>query len=244
MNPFLSLIVPAYNEEKYIFNTLYEIHTTFKNIFSYEVIVVDDGSIDGTFAMAQRAADEGLPVTVVKTENGGKGAALKKGFEYVHGNVVSFIDADLDLHPRQLTLFHEIMTLNNADVVVGSKRHPNSMITYPLSRKFLSRCYQCLVRILFRLNIQDTQAGLKLFTYSALADSLPKVMIKRYAFDLELLVNICHRGYTVVEAPIDLRFQRFTSRISIGDIWCIFVDTAAIFYRLRILHYYDRNDEK
>ena len=123
--------------------------------------------------------------------------------------------------------------------MIGSKRDPESKVDYPLTRRALSWCYQLMIKLLFNLNVRDTQAGLKLFKRDVLEDILPRVLVKRYAFDLELLVNANHRGYKIVEAPVEINFH-FTSGINILDIWHIFVDTMAIFYRLRILKYYDR----
>jgi glycosyltransferase involved in cell wall biosynthesis len=236
----LSIIVPAFNEGKLIFKTINEIENTMENLgLDYEVIVVDDGSKDNTYEEARKAAKSNPRVKVVRKENGGKGSALKYGFNFCSGKLVTFIDADLDLHPRQIPLFIKYMKKYNADVVVGSKRHPLSKIKYPSHRKFLSRVYQIIVAFLFRLNVRDTQAGLKLFKYEVLKEVFPKVLCKKYAFDLELLVNANHRGFKIVEAPVELNWQRVASRIKFKDIFRIALDTAAIFYRLRILKWYD-----
>lgn len=236
----ISIIVPAYNEGKFIFKTIKEIEKTMENLgLDYEVIVVDDGSKDNTYEEARKAAKLNSRVKVVRKENGGKGSALKYGFNFCSGKLVTFIDADLDLHPRQIPLFIEYMKKYDADVVVGSKRHPLSKIKYPSFRKFLSRVYQIIISFFFRLNVRDTQAGLKLFKYEVLKEVFPRVLCKKYAFDLELLVNANHRGYKIVEAPVELNWQRIASRIKFKDILRIALDTAAIFYRFRILKWYD-----
>lgn len=235
----ISIVIPAYNEEKIIYNTLKEVKKTLDGFIDYEIIVIDDNSTDNTFNEAMKAA-RFCDLKVIKNKNGkGKGSALKTGVESASYNLISFIDADLDLHPSQLKLFIEYMKKYNADVVVGSKRHPLSKLDYPIKRKILSYFYNIFIRLIFGLKIKDTQAGLKLFKTHVLREVLPKVLAKKYAFDLELLVNIHHRGYKIVEAPIELNFQRLTSRIKLKDVWNIFVDTCAIFYRLRILKYYN-----
>jgi hypothetical protein len=127
----------------------------------------------------------------------------------------------------------------NADVITGSKRHPLSRVDYPLHRRILSQAYQLITKVLFNLNLKDTQAGLKLFKYKVLKEIFPRVLCKKYAFDLELLVNASHRGFKIVEAPVELNWQRIASRMGLKDIWSIFSDTIAIFYRLKILKYYD-----
>ena len=242
----ISVIMPAYNEGPRIFDNIVETASTMEGICpSYELIVVDDGSEDNTHQEAQRAAAR-FPANVQAVRyanNDGKGNALKYGFRYVTGDLVAFLDADLDLHPRQLKTFLEYMQKYNADVVIGSKRHKLSQIDYPLQRRVLSTGYSLLNKMLFNLSVKDTQTGMKLFKRQVLVEVFPKVLVKRYAFDLELLVNVRHRGYRIAEAPIVLKNQRGRfGRIGFGDIKPIAIDTAAIFYRLRILKYYDSPD--
>lgn len=238
----LSLVIPAYNEQDRIYHTLKEIEKTFSApAIDYEVIVVDDGSKDDTCLEVERAIEENPRIKLVRQENGGKGSALKRGVPLATGRLVNFIDADLDLHPYQLHEYMRIMEITGADIVIGSKRHPESRVIYPWKRKVLSRCYQSLIGVMFNLDVRDTQVGLKLFKREPIQRIMPKVMVKKYAFDLEVLVNAKHLGYRIVEAPIDLHFQRITSRIQFKAIQDIFIDTMAIFYRLRILKYYDKH---
>jgi len=238
----LSLVIPAYNEHDRIFHTLCEIEKTFDNpAVDYEVIVVDDGSTDETYTEVERAIAQNPRIRLIRQANGGKGSALKNGVSQTTGRLVSFIDADLDIHPYQLHLYMEIMQKSGADIVIGSKRHPDSKVIYPWKRKVLSRCYQCMIAALFNLDVRDTQVGLKLFKRGPIARIMPKVLVKKYAFDLEVLVNATHLGYRIVEAPIDLNFQRYENRIKFRAIQDIFIDTLAVFYRLRVLKYYDKH---
>ncbi len=240
----ISIVIPAYNEKERIFNTISETSRVMKELhLDHEIIVVDDGSRDGTHDEMLRASLVFGNVRPVRYEkNQGKGHAIKHAFEYVAGDVVTFLDADLDLHPGQIPTFIEYMEKYDADVVVGSKRHPESKLDYPTHRRILSFAYNILTRILFDLSLTDTQAGLKLFKYEVLKNVFPRVLVKQYAFDLEILVNAQHLGYKIVEAPIIVNFQRKLGRIRFKDIKTIAIDTAAIFYRLRILKYYDRAD--
>jgi glycosyltransferase involved in cell wall biosynthesis len=243
--------MPAYNEGPRIFDNIIEtVHTMEEICPSYELIVVDDGSKDNTNKEAQRAAARYANVKAVRyTNNGGKGNALKYGFRHATGDLVVFLDADLDLHPRQIKTFLDYMQRSNADVVIGSKRHKLSQLDYPMKRRVLSAGYSLFIKALFNLSVKDTQTGLKLFKRQVLEEVFPKVLVKRYAFDLELLVNVRHRGYNIVEAPITLSFQRGKGRfgrIGFEEIKPIAIDTAAIFYRLRFLKYYDspENNER
>jgi glycosyltransferase involved in cell wall biosynthesis len=241
----LSIIIPAWNEEKVIYKNLHEVDKTLNAAFKktnidYELIIVNDGSSDNTHKEIQRAARENHKIKLVTyTKNGGKGFALKYGFQFCTGDLVTFLDADLDLHPRQIVHFIGYMRKYGVDIIIGSKRHPQSKICYPFSRNLLSTAYHFITRCFFRLKLTDTQAGLKLFKYEVLADILPRVLCKKYAFDLELLVSAKHHYYSIAEAPVTVAWQRDKNRIKLRDTWNIALDTAAIYYRLKIKKYYD-----
>jgi len=238
----LSILVPAHNEGAHIYGNIREIQRVFDEIgCRYELIVIDDGSKDETYENAQKAA-KGFSNIIIKRirQNRGKGRALKYGFRFAKGDLIAFLDADLDLHPEQIQNLFKIMNRKKADVVIGSKRHPESKLDYPRQRKIISNIYFLLIKLLFSLPIKDTQTGLKLFRYEVLERVFPKVLVKRYAFDLELLVNIHHLGYKIVEAPVTLNYQRLMGRIRLKDLYHTSMDTLAIFYRMYILRQYDR----
>jgi dolichol-phosphate mannosyltransferase len=130
------------------------------------------------------------------------------------------------------------MQLDDADIVIGSKFHPNSKIQYPVLRRFVSLGYYYLVKILFGLPVHDTQTGLKLFKSEVLKKVLPRILVKEFAFDIEVLVNAHRLGYKIVEAPISLNHS-WSSSVDFVAIWKIFQDTMAVFYRTYILRYYN-----
>lgn len=239
----VSVIIPAYNEAKGIEASLNETIRVFNEFgCDYELIVVDDGSVDATYPHALKVA-AAHPQIIVKQskKNRGKGRALKIGFRLASGEYVVFLDADMELHPAQLQTFFDIMRLDDADVVIGSKRHPNSRLNYPLQRKIVSSVYFFLIKIFFGLPIGDTQTGLKLFKYEVLKRVFPRILVKAFGYDLEILVNVHQLGYRIAEAPIVLDAQRY-GRIGINSIWITWRDTMAIWYRAYILRYYDRFD--
>ncbi len=238
----LSVILPAYNESHRIEENIQECCDTFSSLgYDYEIIVVDDGSSDSTHlrALGARSKEPGRVRIVRYEKNLGKGNALICGSAYASGDIVAFVDSDLELHPRQLPSFIETLVTKPCDVVIGSKLHPLSDVQYPKIRRLYSYCYYGLIRILFGLPIKDTQTGLKVFRREVLNDVLPRLLAKRFAFDIELLVNAFNRGFRLTDVPVTVRYSRSFGRIGIRDIAKIFIDTMAIFYRSKIIKYYD-----
>jgi len=240
----VSVIIPAHNEAERIVNNIEETVKTF-NEFNcpYEIIVIDDGSTDNTYEEVKKLSHRYKHIVVSKNwENYGKGRAIKKGCRLASGDFIVFLDADMDLHPGQLQTFMDIMRLNEADVVIGSKMHPNSILDYPLDRKLISRVYFGLVKLLFGLPIHDTQTGLKIFKREVIRKVLPRILVKQFAFDLEILANAHRLGFKIAEAPVVLNSKRDFGRIGLQAIYKTSLDTLAVFYRMHILHYYDRID--
>jgi glycosyltransferase involved in cell wall biosynthesis len=236
----LSVIVPAFREGRRIYNNLTRLVGELDKLgVLYEVVVVSDGNIDATVREARRIKSPAVKVFDYPM-NVGKGFALSLGVSQSIGSLVTFIDADMELDPANIKPFIELMRDTNCDAVIGSKRHPESKVSYPTFRRFQSLMYQLLVRGLFNLNVRDTQTGLKLFQREVLLQALPLLAIKRFAFDLELLVVARFLGYRhFCEAPIMLSYQ-FESTVNLRAAWNVLWDTAAIFYRLRILQYYSK----
>jgi glycosyltransferase involved in cell wall biosynthesis len=234
----VSVVVPAYREARHIQENLRRLLKELDAVGrTYEVIVVSDGNTDATAREAQMVVSPNMKV-IEYSQNMGKGYALRCGVSHSSGELVTFIDADMELNPHYIKGFIAVMETFDCDAVVGSKRHPMSNVHYPLTRRFQSLLYQLLIRALFNVKVRDTQTGLKLFRRQVLEEVVPLLAIKRFAFDLELLVVARQLGYRkVMEAPVDLNYK-FESTVDPKAAWRVLWDTAAIFYRLRILRYY------
>jgi hypothetical protein len=235
----LSVVVPCYNAGPELEEHLERLDRQLATGGPYELIVVSDGSTDETVSVA--AASLSPAVRVLHYEvNRGKGHALRVGLANARGTYIAFIDADGDIDPEALGPFLSLMKLYTPDIVLGSKRHPLSDVTYPPLRRVMSWTYHKLTRLLFRVNVRDTQTGVKLIRRDVLAAVLPLMLEKRYAFDLEFLVVARMLGFVrVFEAPIRLDF-RFRSRVDAEAVLRIVLDTVAIFYRRYILNTYRR----
>lgn len=240
-HPYLSLVVPSYNQAATICQELTALDKFLATVVpAHEIILVIDGNDDHTLEQINTAC----PLKALRVEclpnNSGKGAAVKHGLALARGQLVGFIDAGGDLDINDLGVMLADLKLHQADIVIGSKRHSLSEVAYPLRRRLYSRVYQFINRCLFRLRIRDTQVGMKIFRREVVEAILPRIVVKQFAFDLELLVVAYHLGFTrIMEAPIKLR-HNFVSSVSWRAVWQTLWDTMGVFYRLRILHWYDR----
>lgn len=239
----LSLIVPVYNQEKTIEKNLRNILAECSQLnVPFEIIVVIDGMVDGSYKESKKVHSPYVSVIGYKT-NHGKGYAVRFGMVKSHGDIIGFLDAGGDLMSDSMSIMLEHFRWYNADIIVGSKRHPASKVYYPWQRKILSWGYQFLIKTLFDLHIRDTQAGFKLYRRNVLEDVMPRLLVKQFAFDIEILAVARHLGYErIYEAPIELDFTGVSS-ITSTSFWKIIInmlkDTLAVFYRLKLLRYYD-----
>lgn len=246
-NPkLLSVIVPAYKQEKTIKRDLENIITTLSEGLTeidYEVICVVDGMLDDTYKEAQKIISEKIKVFEYK-ENQGKGYAVRFGMEKAKGDLISFLDAGMDISPKGIMMLMAHMNWYGADIIVGSKRHPVSRVNYPLFRKILTKGYHFGAKMLFSLPLTDTQSGIKIFRREVVEKILPRLLVKKYAMDIEMLAVARYLGYKrIFEGPIEVKFNKSTSRIDWKTVFMMAWDTMAVFYRLKILHYYDDKNE-
>ncbi len=145
----LSFVVPAYNEEDFIEDTLGAIDAVIKDKnLPYEIVVVDDGSRDGTLVNARRYAGRNGHVKILSySQNSGKGYAVKAGFMQTTGNIVIFTDGDNEIDLRTISEYLE--ALKHSDIVIASKRHADSRVEVPLSRRIFSETFNGLVRLFY-----------------------------------------------------------------------------------------------
>jgi glycosyltransferase involved in cell wall biosynthesis len=195
-----------------------------------QVIVVDDGSDDGTYEQAQGAAT-GVPRSLVVRHhlNRGKGAALQTGTAVAEGSTVIFLDGDLDLPPTQLPGLLQVFVESNADVLVGAKQPGMKGGGYPWKRRALSRLFSFVTRTLFRLPVEETQTGLKIFKRPVLETVFADLAIYGYAFDLELLVRAHRAGARIIQTPVELKIGASSTPLRLSTLWEMGRDTIRIF---------------
>jgi glycosyltransferase involved in cell wall biosynthesis len=226
-----SIIIPVYNGEETISENIQKVYVLFKSLkYLFEIIVVDDGSTDDTYL---RLKEITLPIKIYqKPVNQGKGAALKTGYKLISKDTdyIIFMDADLQVEPSDITCFIKQMAHFNADGVVGNKHHIYSNTTYSLRRKVLSDCYSLFCRILFGVSLRDTQCGFKLFKRKVIDLVFQRVLGKRFAFDLELIVALRENKIRIIDSPVYV-YGLQKSTVKPNTIMDIFIDTCAVWYR-------------
>jgi dolichol-phosphate mannosyltransferase len=244
MAQLLSLVVPAYRQEKTITENIRILEEVLSQLpYNFEIIVVVDGMIDDTFKVAKKLKSNKIRVYGYE-KNWGKGYAVTHGVSKARGDIIGFIDAGMDIDPSSIPIILDYMNFHKADIIVGSKLHPDSIVSnYPAYRAFISFGYRLINKVLFNLRVRDTQVGLKMFRKKVAKRVFSKITVKRFAFDVEVLTVATVLGYTkIYEAPVKLSFK--SGSISSKNFWWTSFwtlwDTSAVFYRLRILKHYGR----
>ncbi|PAW76353.1 MAG: hypothetical protein B9S32_15375 [Verrucomicrobia bacterium Tous-C9LFEB] len=227
-----SVIMPLYNEGAHIVGNLQRTADALRLLGEFELIVVDDGSVDDSRAELERSIGLFPELRVFHIEHSGKGEALRRGAAEARGEFVIFFDADLDLPPEQILFFIALQRAKNADAVIGSKMHADSTVDYPLIRRVYSLGYYLLVKALFGLPVRDTQTGLKLVRSDLLRKALAQTRVKGFAFDLELLVHLVRLHAFMVEAPVVVDFKIKFGGIGVATVWEIFSETMSTWWRL------------
>ncbi len=202
----LSVVIPAYNEEKRISETLYSINTYLnKQDYDYEIIVVVNGSTDRTYDIVKELESGNISkATAINLKQGGKGNAVKRGIlDKADGDVIMFMDAD------NATPISEIEKLlpflkDGYDVAIGSRYlNPETVkVRQPLYRVILSRGANLLIQVLAVPGIKDTQLGFKAFNKKAAKEIFPLVTISRWGFDMEVLTIALKRGFKIKEVAL------------------------------------------
>lgn len=230
----ISVIMPAYNEGD---NISYAIERMVKVLNgltdNYEIIVVDDGSIDDTYEKALNYAGKSRVKVLKNSTNMGKGFSVKRAAKHVTGDVTVVIDSDMEIDPGELKTY--VKLLKKYDVCIASKRHPKSVYKAPIMRKVLSLAFNALVRLMTGVKFSDTQAGLKAFRTEPFKKIMNDVTVKKYAYDVEVLAVAQILNLKIAEVPVKIEQS---SRFSVRGIFNMLLDLLGIAYRLRVKRWY------
>jgi len=205
-SPFLSIVIPAYNEELRVGRSLDRIHRYLQTkTFTTEVIVVDDGSVDRTAEVTGRAAEDWPALRVIRNErNRGKGFSVRRGVLEARGEYVLFTDADLSAPIAQTGMLIAALASTGADAAIGSRALQRELIGVhqPWFREWGGICFNWAVRLFTGLKLRDTQCGLKLFRLATTRKAFQYLKAERFGFDPELLFLIERWGGRILEIPV------------------------------------------
>ena len=229
MNPFLSIIIPAHNEENRLPGTLEQVFAFLKKqSFSSEVIVVENGSSDKTYQITQEYAQYNQDLHVIQNDQRGKGLAIQRGVRQAAGDYIFFCDADLSMPIEEISKFLPPQ-LPQVDIAIASREAPGAVrYNEPQYRHITGRVFNTLIRLLVLPGLQDTQCGFKCIRADVARDIFPYQTLTGWAFDVELLYIARRHGYQLVEIPIDWYFNA-DSKIS------VFRDSLRMFLDLLLI---------
>ncbi len=201
----LSIVIPAYNEEKRIKNTLQSLVDRFNG--SCEILIVSE-STDKTDDIVEEFSKNSAVIKLITSDRRlGKGGAFKKGVEHAHGEIVMLLDSDL---PVPISDVDKVASwLSQVDVAVASREVAGTKILVypPFARVFAGKAFSHLFNALFNLNVRDTQCGCKAFKKDVLENALYTVESNGFEFDAELLFKCKKMGYTIKEVPVTWSYK-------------------------------------
>ncbi|MBJ7470077.1 MAG: glycosyltransferase family 2 protein [Solirubrobacteraceae bacterium] len=231
--PAISVIIPAYNESRRLIPTLDRVleHPWLGE--QAEIIVVDDGSTDHTFALASQCLAGHPLAKVLRLErNAGKGAAIRRGVKEATGDKVLFMDADLATSLNAVGPM--IDRLEADDVVVGSRSHEDSVVTgRSRSRAVMHRAFSAPARQVTGLKVSDPQCGFKGFRADAAKELFQRSLVNGYTIDVELLMIAGRLGMSISEIPVQWRAVEGSKIRAVRDPLAMAADVAKLRYRNR-----------
>jgi glycosyltransferase involved in cell wall biosynthesis len=241
----ITIIIPAHNEEKRLLTSMQRIidYCTLQH-WDYEVVIVEDGSTDGTVDVIHDLISKDNRIKFISNkERLGKGRAIKHGVFTAEKKYISYMDADLSTDPSELKRL--IPFIDEFDIVVGSRilRGELPPIDRPFTRSFLSHCYSKLFRNMFRtVSVYDPQCGLKLFKSHAAHTLLSQIETNGFAFDCEVLVKASRLGLTIKEVPIIWKHS-YGSKVSLlHEIAVMAKDLLSVWYKDKVSKSLKDND--
>ena len=221
----LSIVIPAYNEEKRILKTLEDYYSFFKKKLknSFELVIIPNNCTDDTYKISQEFSKHKKNIQIFNIPYYvGKGGAVIKGFEIAKGDLIGFVDADNSTGPENFFKLYE--NINGFDGIIGSRKLIGSVV-YPkrrLTQDLSSYMFNLLVRILFNFKFKDTQCGAKIFKKECARYLSEKISEKAWAFDVDILYLCKKKNYKILEYPIHWSDSVGSKLTLLGEIESVF----------------------
>jgi dolichyl-phosphate beta-glucosyltransferase len=212
--PFLSIIIPAHNEEKRLSPSLADIDVFLKKQdYTAEVIIVENGSVDRTLEVAQENAQKYPYIRVIQSPDNlrGKGLAVKQGMLAAKGDWRFICDADLSMKIDDLVKFLP-PHVEGCDVIIASREAEGAQrVDEPQYRHFMGRINNIIIKLAALRDFEDTQCGFKMFRREVAEDLFEVQRMNGIGFDVELLFIAKKRGYTIKEVPITWYYDPYST---------------------------------
>ena len=226
---YLSIIIPAHNEEKRLPETLHAIDTFVRaQSYTVEVLVVENGSVDATAQVVRAHGAKHKHVHLLHEPDRGKGLAVRRGMLAAQGEFRFMCDADLSMPIEQIARFLPPQ-LTDCDVAIGSREVAGAVRFHePAFTHVRGRMFSNLVKLLALPDFEDTQCGFKCFGAQAALDLFSTQRLDGMSFDVEVLYIARKRGYRIVEVPVDWYFHRETRVRMLRDSFGMFFDILAL----------------
>jgi len=233
--PYLSIVIPAFNEALRIGKALEEVEKyAASRPFATELILVDDGSSDSTVDLFRQFQSLWPETRILQNEiNRGKGFSVRRGMLEAQGDVILFTDADLSAPIEETDKLLRALESSAADAAVGSRALDRKLIGIhqPWRREFGGRCFNLFVRLFTGLNIHDTQCGFKLFRRATTRKAFELQRVERFGFDPEVLFLIKRLGGKIVEVPVRWNDNPATRVHFLRDSTRMFLDLLVLRWR-------------
>lgn len=234
----VSVVLPAYNEVNYLTSAVEKTIATLNSFTdSYEIIIAEDGSTDGTAERAQQLANQYPCVRHIHRDTRlGRGTALNNAFRQSRGEVLVYMDLDLATDLKYLRPLVEAISVEGYDFATGSRMLPASKASRSFSRGFSSKIYNFLVRRMLGSKLYDHQCGFKAFKRVPLIALLGEVEATHWFWDTEIMVRAHRRGYRIKEFAVEWHSGKDTKVNLAKDSWNMFWQIVGLWWKLKVKH--------
>jgi len=233
---YLSIVIPSYNEEQRLGSTLETIQAFIeqKNLLA-EILLVDDGSADGTIRLAESYLRGGRGRVIRNGRNRGKGYSVRHGVLQASGRWVLITDADLSTPIEEYDSLAAVVRNRDLDVAIGSRGLSDSRVEIPQHglRQMMGKTFNRIIRIMTGLKFKDTQCGFKLMDRERCLPLFQRMHVERFAFDVEFLFLCDRYGLTVAEVPVVWRNDEASTVSILADPLNMLMDVAKVRWRFR-----------
>ena len=232
----VSIVLPAYNEADRIEDAVEKTIDFLKGTaLSYEIIIAEDGSTDGTDKIASILSKKYPVVEHFHSDQRlGRGRALRNAFENSRGKILAYMDVDLSTDIKHLKKLIDLIR-EGYDIVTGSRMLPESKVERPFSRKIASTVYNFIVRFLFKTDIRDHQCGFKSFKRQPLLGLLNEVSASHWFWDTEILIRASRKKYRIKEIPIEWKYRKKTKVNLLTDTIKMLIEILKLWWKIKFI---------